>query len=470
MSTSAVIQLRQCFSQCLGCIRRVVGLMPAKYMVSLIDELDLDANPRSSKLGSVTDAIQKSIRSDESSNENLFPFKSKGILVATSYFEELDRSRFRLSFQRPDIEGILDGGHNTLAIGCYIYTEAEKALGKPAPRKSDIDIWDHFKLTWREHREDIAAYLQLLRDDKATLLDSGVGVLDFMVPVELLLPSDPDDECCIDDFRSSLLEICDARNNNAQLTQGTKGNQEGLFDTFRALLTKKNPALAEKVSWKTNDGGTVQSRILISLAWIPLSLLQITQKGGVVEAPSMVSIYSGKEKCLERYLQLMRSDEVTISMGSARRELKNTPVESALEITTDLPLLFDRIYQLFPKYYNLEGSYGKIGAIKSLKNKKGEYPTPFCGVNADDPVPDGYIYPLICSLRALMDVNPENGTVSWGVDPWSFVDGPAFKEVVRQYSGVIKQSDYDPQKVGKGTFSYTSAENSVKLARFFPGQ
>lgn len=105
------------------------------------------------------------------------------------------------------------------------------------------------------------------------------------------------------------------------------------------------------------------------MAWIPLSLLQITKKGGVVEAPSMVSIYSGKEKCLERYLQLMRSDEVTISMGSARRELKNTPVESALEITTDPPLLFDRIYQLFPKYYNLEGSYGKIGAIKSLKNK-----------------------------------------------------------------------------------------------------
>ena len=69
-----------------------------------------------------------------------------------------------------------------------------KPLGSRPPLKSDIDIWDYFKLTWREHREDIAAYLQLLRDDKATLLDSGVGILDFMVPVELLLPSDPDDE------------------------------------------------------------------------------------------------------------------------------------------------------------------------------------------------------------------------------------------------------------------------------------
>ena len=33
-----------------------------------------------------------------------------------------------------------------------------------------------------------------------------------------------------------------------------------------------------------------------------------------------------------------------------------------------------------------------------------------------------------------------------------------------QYSGVIQQSDYDPQKVGKGAMSYTAVENSMKLA------
>lgn len=34
----------------------VVGLMPARHMVELIDALDLDANPRNSKLGPVTEA------------------------------------------------------------------------------------------------------------------------------------------------------------------------------------------------------------------------------------------------------------------------------------------------------------------------------------------------------------------------------------------------------------------------------
>lgn len=464
MCNSAVIQLKQSFSQELGCMRRVVGLMPAKFIVPLIDTLNLDANPCNSKLGSVTDAIQKSIRSDENSENKLFPFKSKGILVASSHFEELDRSRFRLDFSNLDTEGILDGGHNTLAIGCYVLGQAEKALEKPEPRKNQTDIWDHFKETWISRRDDIASYLSLLRDEKTQLQENGVSLLDFMIPVELLLPSEPDNELCVEEFRSSLLEICDARNNNAQLTQGTKGNQAGLFDTLRAILEKKAPDLAKNVSWKTNDGGTIQSRNLISLAWIPLSLLEMTQKGSAaVEAPSLVSIYSGKEKCLQRYIELMSSDEVTIAKGSSRRELKNIKVESALEIAADLPMLFDKIYQLFPSGY--EGSYGKINAVKSLKNKKGEYFTPFYRHETESPVPDGYIYPLVCSLRALMDINPADGTVSWGVDPVAFIDSPVFTDVIRQYSGVIKQSDYDPQKVGKGAFSYTSAENSMKLAR-----
>ena len=44
--------------------------------------------------------------------------------------------------------------------------------------------------------------------------------------------------------------ICDARNNNVQLTAGTKGNKEGLFDTFRVLFKEKEPDFAKKTSWK----------------------------------------------------------------------------------------------------------------------------------------------------------------------------------------------------------------------------
>lgn len=64
-------------------------------------------------------------------------FKSKGILLASSSYESLDRGRYRLSFASHDeVEGILDGGHNTLAIGSYILSEAEHALGNRPPKRT----------------------------------------------------------------------------------------------------------------------------------------------------------------------------------------------------------------------------------------------------------------------------------------------------------------------------------------------
>lgn len=55
----------------------------AKYLVQIIDVLDLEANPRSSKTGPVTAAIQESIETDPT----VFPFKTKGILLAASQVE-----------------------------------------------------------------------------------------------------------------------------------------------------------------------------------------------------------------------------------------------------------------------------------------------------------------------------------------------------------------------------------------------
>ena len=62
-----------------------------------------------------------------------------------------------------------------------------------------------------------------------------------------------------------------------------------------------------------------------------------------------------------------------------------------------------------------------------------------------------------------MEVDKE-GKVRWAKNPFEFITSDAFRSAVEQYSGVIPQSEYDPQKVGKGAFSYTSAENSMKLA------
>lgn len=91
--------------------------------------------------------------------------------------------------------------------------------------------------------------------------------------MELIVPTDPDDRMCVTEFRNNLLEICEARNNNAQLTTGTKANQKGYFDTLSQQLRLQNKQIADRVEWKSNDGGDAPIQNLIALTWIPLTLI-----------------------------------------------------------------------------------------------------------------------------------------------------------------------------------------------------
>lgn len=476
--SKVIVRLKQSASETVGDITRIIGLMPAKSIIPVIDNLDLEANPRDSKLGNVTNDIQDSIREDENNPDNqLLPFKSNGLLIAASRCESLERERYQLEFVDHAIEGILDGGHNTLAYGTYILQEAMRALDKPQLKRRLIMTWSDFKSQWVACRSDIDSYLGLIRDDKDNLLENGISTLNFLIPTELIVPRDSSDELCVTNFTNSLLEICDARNNNAPLKEETKANKEGLLDSFHKLLKQRalleedenDKTFPDRVSWKTNDKGSIPVRNLIALAWIPLSCVSLVghdkndEKSSVVLAPSPVNVYSSKQRCLDKYIELMQDDRVTKATSAAQRELKNNEVSSALKIAADMPWLFDKIYELFPGYY--DGSYGKIGAVKSMFNKQNQYTTPFLNHKVERPVPDGFIYPLVWGLHALMRRNDETGLIEWIIDdPVAFLNTDAFKNAIKQYSGIIQQSDYDPQKVGKGAFSYTGAENSIKLA------
>ena len=97
-------------------IKRYTGFVRGRDLYALFDHVSLEANPRAAKTGTVTRAIIGSL--DET--PELFPFKSKGILIGTSTYEVLQRNRFELNFEVPDSEGILDGGHNMLAFGIHM--------------------------------------------------------------------------------------------------------------------------------------------------------------------------------------------------------------------------------------------------------------------------------------------------------------------------------------------------------------
>lgn len=461
-SDTAIIRLRHASSCGIDSIKRVSGFMPARNIISLIDVLDLEANPRNSKMSSVTKDIQGSIES----TPDLFPLMSKGILLAASNFEELERGRFKLQFEKRNVEGILDGGHNTLAIGSFILLQAFKAAGKTSPKQGDYAIWENFKKLWGENRELVDDYIDAIDNNPEKLIELGVSNLRFTVPVEILLPATNDYET-ISAFQNSLLDICTARNNNAQLAESTKANRAGLFESLRSILAEKNPTIAERISWKSNDGNSVDVRDLIALAWIPLSRTSLTSGNNpAAETPNPPTLYSGKATTLNRYIKLICDDRISTEGSGSVREIKNPEIISALKLACDMPALYDRIFEFFPDLYNeAGGKFGRISAVKGQTNGKDDYETPFGGKKVNTPVPKGFVYPLVWGLRSIIERDEETGCLKWAVNPYEFIESPAFREVVTKFSASFSQLNYDPQKVGKGKYNYTTVEDAVTLAK-----
>jgi hypothetical protein len=439
-----IIKFEDVAEQVNGPVKRLVGFVLARNMLTLFDAADLEANPRSAKAGPVTLAIMDSIERDAA----IFPFKTKGVLVGSSEYEALQRQRYELRFIESHLEGILDGGHNMLAIGTHILS---RVIDDPRVLKR-IKLWDDFKAQWAANRDAIAA----IRDE-----------LDFLVPIEVLVPATTDDEEIVGQFKSSLLEICAARNNNAELSLTTKANQKGYYEEIKKALPD---AIANRIEWKSNmAGGDVKVRDIVALSWIPLSLLRLP-KG--VKAPSPLYIYSSKGECAKLFDDLMGDPSVSKPTNGPIHELHNTAVYSAIKVLGDLPELYDWIYAEFPHAYNRAGGdFGRLGIVRFFeptkridKNRKylrTQPETHFTEKPVKYSYPDGLIMPLVWGLRALMDAS--NDKVTWKVDPRSFLNRN-FDAIARGYRLVLEMSRFDPQKIGKNDNSYEFAEGEFEKA------
>lgn len=439
--SSILIRFETVAEQSAGSVRRIVGFVRPRDLIALFDAADLEANPRSAKTGPVTEDILDSINE----TPEIFVFKTKGILIGASFYQRLQRNRFRFNFENTKIEGILDGGHNTLAIGIHILMHA---VGPSIKRK--IKRWPDFKELWEEHRDDV----ERLRKLKESDVDYDADALDFLVPLEALVPSDLEDEDVMEEFNSSLLSICSARNNNVQLTLETKANKKGFYEDLREALPGY---IADRVEWKANDGGEIKVRDLIALAWIPLSRL------GLEYIPKIVpqNIYRNKGECAKLFDELMSDEKVSEpTSGEYTRAVHNKSIKSALVLASDLPELYDKIYKDFPLAYNeAGGAFGKIDVVKiaSSKSNATSYFT-------DEPVkysyPDGLIMPVVYGLIELMEVNNE-GEISWSQDPEKFLDNH-LASIARKYRVILDAFRFDPQKVGKNQGSYELVMDAFK--------
>ena len=431
--SSVIVRFETVAEQVASPVLRIIGFARARDLLQLFDAADLEANPRSAKAGNVTEDIIESIED----SPDTFVFKTKGILVGASNYEKLQRNRYRLTFENTRIEGILDGGHKTLAIGTHVLMNAVS----PSIKKK-IRRWADFKELWDEHRDDVEALKKIKEDDDGY----DRAALDFLVPLEILVPADLEDDEVMNEFNSSLLKICSARNNNVQLTQETKANKKGFFEDLRTALPTE---IAERVEWKTNDGGEIKVRDLIALAWIPLSIVD----DPIIPAIPPQNIYRNKGECAKLYDELLSEEEVSEATdGEYTRAIHHKAIKSAIALSAELPELYDKIYTDFPFAYNESGGkFGKLAIVK-MASKHSKPTTYFTDQEVQYSYPDGLIMPLVYGLRALM-TQKADGTVTWSTDPVQFLN-KHLATIVTKYIVILDAYRFDPQKVGKANGAY----------------
>lgn len=405
---------------------------------------DNKVNPRNQTSGKIVKAIQETLEYEP----NLYPFKSKGILFSSKHCQLLDRNRVKLSFEEPKKEGIMDGGHNVLAIAEHIANMYSGVTFKN---------WQEAKKYWEVNYDEIHKFVEKY-----------INEFPFVIPIEIITTNDHKDSK--DQFDMSIADICSARNNNNQLKVEDKSHHKGNYDYIKTVLGKHD------IQWKDGEGGEIKSKDIITLSTIPL--LYLHNQGllpKTVGGMNPVSLYSGKNHCLSFYDKVVTDKTVStmiegrLAIGgdkkseADKKKYKNAElVKSALRMTEDIMRYYDRIFVAFPELYNAHGgAYGGIGEVEkkanqTLRNKTPKYRT--IDTTTKVPVFEPYIMPIVYGLITMMKYDRTNKVLSWKKHP-DTID--LSKLNLSLYKHWMQTEDFNPQRVGKNPGSYMTAAESV---------
>ena len=409
-------------------IEKVSSSISPITLVKLLYVAENKINPRTAKVGPITKAIFETL--DKS--PELFWYKSKGILLASTELRKLDRNRIELSFEQPEYEGIMDGGHNTLAIANFITTELFD---------HSLKTWDECKRFWEQNYEQILlAYDEKIKEEPERFA--------FSIPLEIIAPSQQDG--AVEDFYNAIAEICAARNNNVQLKETAKGNQEGYYDYLKQKLHSYS------IIWKTNEKGNIKAEDVITMADIPLIFLQNNNLITADMKLNPVNLYSGKGQCVKYFGQVVGRKEYS-EIKNGKSVLTNELIKSALDMTEDIMKFFDRITLNFPKLYNnaCRGRFGGISAVKNEKEMEVLFHTK--RKKCDCLYPHSFFYPLIAGITSLMRYNKDTNRLEWIVNPASEDDFDLSDIDLSRYTEMMKLLNYNPNVIGKTALMYDLA-------------
>ena len=247
------------------------------------------------------------------------------------------------------------------------------------------------------------------------------------------------------DFDGKLVPLAGARNTSNQVKEFALDNLDKKFDWLKEVLEASE--LKGRIRYRENDPQAVDIRTVLAIMTMFHPKWDEEQKEPVVA-------YSGKGGILSYFR------DATWLPGY--RQLS--------DVVVDILRLHEHIHSQFKNNYvefnkeikNADSKFGKRREIV-YKDPKDTKPLilPFTDQEVFYVVPDGWLYPVVASMRMLLDY-PVDKPACWVTDPFAFYDKYGYQLV----GDVAEQSaayGFNPQTVGKSRPVWSGLRGKVKL-------
>lgn len=211
-----------------------------------------------------------------------------------------------------------------------------------------------------------------------------------------------------------IVDIARARNTSAQVKGFSLANLENKFDWLKESLAKE--PFSKLIAYRENEDDNE----------FPIDVMEVVAFATMFhplfndsDNPPILS-YSGKGRALDMF----RNEADDIQAGYV----------SVSPILKDVLKLYDFIHLNFPLMYEEIGGFSgvkdaasgshkerkgvKLGQVKEVKMYEHGFDLYYLGRKAEYMIPDGWLYPIVGAMRALVDYKPKN--TSWKTDPFAF--------------------------------------------------
>jgi len=246
------------------------------------------------------------------------------------------------------------------------------------------------------------------------------------------------------DYSNKLVPLAGARNTSNQVKEFALDNLDHKFDWLKDVIEASS--LAGRIRYRENDRQSVDIRTVLAIMTMFHPKWDSEQKEPVVAYSGKGGIlsYFRDEEWLPGYLQL-----------------KNVVVE-ILELFDYVHANFQNQYIAFNKQMKDSGAkFGKRREVNVIQGKAKVLDLTETEVNYR--VPDGWLYPVVASMRMLLDF-PADTPARWAMDPFAYFDTWGYELV----GDVMEQSaayGFNPQTVGKSRPVWSGLRGKVKLKR-----